>query len=113
MNGFSIFADENLDMAFPVTAGLLLLSTENLGFRVLKLITPPMASLPYITEPGPKRMSVFSIALASSDMTFCKLPDRKIALFIRTPSTTSKTLLVAMPLSIGEPPPNWLFWMKA
>ncbi|CAI8263374.1 MAG: Uncharacterised protein [Flavobacteriia bacterium] len=71
-----------------------------------------MASLPYITEPGPKSTSVDSKEKGSMESTFCRLPLRKMAVFMRTPSTDKSSRFAANPRIMGLPPPCWLFWMN-
>ena len=43
---------------------------------IIILTTPPRASLPYWTDPGPKITSVLSRLLASIEIIFCRLPLR-------------------------------------
>ena len=108
----SLLADIPRITAFPLAMGLnifLTLSKANSGVNVSKLITPPMASLPYITELGPNSISERCMEKGSRLMTFCMLPLLKIAVFMRIPSTLYTRRLVAKPRIIGLPPPCWLF----
>ena len=68
-------------------------------------ITPPMASEPFSTLPGPRLISRLAIDSGSKLITLWTLPARKMALFMRMPSTVSSTREVLIPRIIGEPPP--------
>ena len=63
-------AEENLPHAPALKTDLSL--DDNCGFLVYTCITPPNASLPYITEPGPKTNSILSSDDGSSVIIFCK-----------------------------------------